>query len=64
MRALPLSLLVLLAAPALAQTTWHVDASAAGPGTGSAQDPFPSIQTAIAQSATLDGDTEIGRAHV
>ena len=57
MRALPLSLLVLLAAPALAQTTWHVDASAAGPGTGSAQDPFPSIQTAIAQPATLDGDT-------
>ena len=45
------------AAPAAAQTTWHVRASAPGPGTGTLLDPYKSIQYAIDQPTTLDGDT-------
>lgn len=56
-RALAACLALSLAGPALAQTTWHVDVSAAGPGTGTTVDPFPSIQTAIDQPSTVDGDT-------
>ncbi|MHC4908811.1 MAG: LamG-like jellyroll fold domain-containing protein [Planctomycetota bacterium] len=49
---------LLLAAPALAQTTWHVDDDACpGPGTGTPSDPFCSIQDAI--DAAAAGDTVI-----
>ncbi|MEM9380971.1 MAG: right-handed parallel beta-helix repeat-containing protein [Planctomycetota bacterium] len=54
------SLLALLAlttaAPAAGQTTWFVDVSAPGPGAGTQQDPYPSIQQAIDAPATADGD--------
>lgn len=49
--------LPLLATPALAQTTWYVDASAPGPGTGTLADPFPAISDAIAAPTTVSGDT-------
>ena len=55
MRLLPLALAV-LAAPALAQTTWYVDAAATPPGNGSQAAPFVSLQDAIAQPATVGGD--------
>ena len=48
---------LLLAASALAQTTWHVDASGTPPGTGTPGDPYTSVQHAIAQPTTVDGDT-------
>jgi hypothetical protein len=51
----------LLAGPALAQTTWHVDVHGTPPGSGTASDPFPSIQQAIAQPATVAGDTVLVR---
>ncbi len=55
MRFLPIAFL-LLASSVLAQTTWFVDATSTGcPGTGTASDPFCSIQAAIDASAT--GDT-------
>jgi hypothetical protein len=44
-------------APALAQTTWHVDASAPPPGSGTPSAPYASLQFAIAQPTTVDGDT-------
>lgn len=47
---------VLGAAPSAAQTTWHVDAAVAGPGSGTATDPYSSIQYAIDQTATAPGD--------
>lgn len=52
------SLLALLAlAPlATAQTTWYVDVGGTPPGTGTASDPYTSLQYAIAQPATVDGD--------
>lgn len=43
-----------LSAIASGQTTWHVDASAPGPGTGTAGDPFTAIQPALAASAHGD----------
>ncbi|MBT8485808.1 MAG: right-handed parallel beta-helix repeat-containing protein [Phycisphaerae bacterium] len=49
---------LLLAAHAAAQTTWHVDDDACpGPGTGTPEDPFCSIQSGI--DAALDGDTVV-----
>lgn len=53
-----LSVLLLLASPlpVLAQTTWHVDASACdGAGTGAPDDPFCRIQEAV--DAASSGDT-------
>ncbi|MEM1452988.1 MAG: hypothetical protein AAGI22_28055 [Planctomycetota bacterium] len=59
------SLVLLLAAVfvagASAQTTWFVDASAVGPGTGTISDPYPEIQDAIGAAATVDGDTVLVR---
>ena len=49
--------LVLLAALAGAQTTWHVDVAGSPPGTGTAADPYTSLQYALAQAATVAGDT-------
>src|SRR4029434_10060614 len=40
----------------LAQSTWYIDASAAPPGNGTAQNPYASIQYAIAQPSTVAGD--------
>ena len=40
----------------LAQTTWYIDASAAPPGNGTAQNPYASIQYAITQPSTVAGD--------
>lgn len=46
---------LLCLAPMLpAQTTWFVDASSAGPGTGAMTDPFPTIGAAITASSSGD----------
>lgn len=50
-----LVVVVALATPAVAQTTWYVDASSAPPGSGAPFDPFPAIQTAI--DVASDDDT-------
>jgi hypothetical protein len=47
----------LVSSNAFAQTTWYVDASAAGPGSGTQQDPYAELQFGLAQSSTVDGDT-------
>ncbi len=47
---------LMVAAPAMAATTWYVDASYAGTETGSATEPFNTIQEAIDAAATT-GDT-------
>lgn len=46
--------LSLLAAP---QSTWLVDATASGPGTGTAADPYSRVDYAVAQPTTVNGDT-------
>ena len=53
-RALPGLLLLALAAPATAGTIWHVDATAACPGTGSHATPFCTIQAALDAAAPGD----------
>ncbi len=40
-----------------AQTTWFVDAAGTPPGTGSQGNPYTSVQFALAQPTTVDGDT-------
>ena len=42
---------------AQAQTTWFVDVTGVPPGTGTALDPYTSLQYAIDQGGTLSGDT-------
>lgn len=54
---LTVALALAASAPALAQTTWYVDVSGTPPGTGTQTDPYTSIQYAIDQPTTLDGDT-------
>ena len=49
--------LLLAITPAVPQTTWYVDANAAGPGTGTTVDPYSRIDYAVAQAATVSGDT-------
>ena len=44
-------------APLLAQTTWYVDVSAAGPGAGTTLDPYASLQFAVDAATTVTGDT-------
>src|SRR5688572_19502777 len=51
------SLLLVLAASAGAQTTWHVDVHGIPPGTGTTTDPYTSIQYAISRPSTVNGDT-------
>jgi len=46
----------LLTGPSTAETIWHVDSSAPGPGSGTPEDPFASIQYAISRESTVDGD--------
>ncbi|MDF1839756.1 MAG: right-handed parallel beta-helix repeat-containing protein, partial [Planctomycetota bacterium] len=52
-------LAILCALPILAapQTQWFVDVSGTAPGSGTVVDPYTSIEFAIAQAATLPGDT-------
>ncbi len=45
-----------LALVPLLSNTWYVDAQAAPPGNGSAASPYASIQYALDQATTLDGD--------
>jgi hypothetical protein len=52
-----LFLVLAAAVPAVAQTTWYVDASATSPGQGTQAQPYTSIQYAISQAATVNGDT-------
>ena len=52
---LPLALLC-LSAPAASQTTWYVDVNGTPPGTGTALDPYTSIDFALSQPTTLSGD--------
>ena len=40
-----------------AQTTWYVDDGGVPPGNGTPGSPYTSIQFALAQAGTLDGDT-------
>lgn len=52
------ALLLLFAAPlGFGQSTWYVDAGGSAPGSGTAGDPFTSIQYAISESSTASGDT-------
>ena len=50
---------ILASAPgaALAQTMWYVDGNGTPPGSGTAQDPYTSIQYAISRTTTVAGDT-------
>ena len=48
-----LTLCLALAPLASAQTTWYVDVSGTPPGTGSAADPYTSIDYALNQPATV-----------
>lgn len=57
MRSTPFLLVLALASPALAQSTWYVDSSVPGPGTGTRADPHASIQYGIDQPTTLGGGT-------
>ena len=50
------SLATVLTAGASAQSTWYVDDDGNPPGTGTPDDPYTSIQYAIDQATTLDGD--------
>lgn len=47
---------LLLASPALSQSTWYVDAAAPGPGSGTAIDPFARIDFAVSQPQVAAGD--------
>jgi parallel beta-helix repeat protein len=59
--ALVLGFTLVMAVPVAAATTWYVDAAnCPGPGTGSAGDPFCTIQAAV--SAASSGDTVYVRA--
>ncbi len=49
-------LCVLSSSPAIAQTTWFVDASGTAPGTGTVSDPYTRVDYAVAQTATVSGD--------
>ena len=52
-----LALALCLCAPL--QTTWYVDDNGVGPGTGTQADPYKRIDYAVAQAATVTGDTVI-----
>lgn len=51
--------LLLTALPLTQASTWFVDDDATGPGTGTAADPFPTIQAAIDAPTTAAGDTVV-----
>jgi len=50
-------MLAVLSPAVSAQTTWYVDDDATPPGSGTPGDPYASIQYAVDQPTTLDGDT-------
>lgn len=53
-----ISAAVILSASATAQgTTWYVDVNGVAPGTGTAFDPYTSIDYAVHQATTVSGDT-------
>ncbi len=54
---LAVALCAALSAPSVAQTTWYVDVTATPPGNGTLGSPYASIQHAIAQPTTVNGDT-------
>lgn len=56
-RAATVALVCVLGGPALAQTTWFVDAAAVPPGNGTPGSPYASIQYALEQAGTVTGDT-------
>ncbi len=47
---------LLSSSPALAQTTWFVDAAGTAPGTGTPSDPYTRVDFAVAQATTVSGD--------
>lgn len=49
--------LTILGSVSAGQSTWYVDVNGAPPGTGTSADPYTSIQYAISQPTTHDGDT-------
>src|SRR5262245_5713597 len=51
------ALILAFSASSLGQTTWHVSAGAASPGTGTQNAPFPSIQAGI--DAAQNSDTVV-----
>ncbi len=55
-RALLLSASLFACPSAFGQSDWFVDAAGTAPGSGTAQDPYTSIQFALAQTATVAGD--------
>jgi hypothetical protein len=58
-RLLAMSFGLALVSGASAQNTWYVDGNGTPPGSGSALDPYTSVQYAIGQVATVSGDTLI-----
>lgn len=48
---------VLLGSSSFAQHRWYVDVGGVAPGSGTASDPYTSLQFAISQPATVSGDT-------
>lgn len=48
---------LLLTAPSYSQATWYVDPQASGPGTGTLNDPYASLQYALLQPTSQSGDT-------
>ncbi len=56
-RRLGFVLAALLPAVGVAQSTWYVDVNAPCPGSGTVQAPYCSLQYAIEQPTTVDGDT-------
>lgn len=56
-RSLLLVASILLCPAASAQSTWFVDSANSPPGAGTAADPYSSIQFALDQQTTLDGDS-------
>ena len=48
---------LLFASAAGAQQTWYVDVGGIPPGSGTALDPYTSVQYALDQATTVDGDT-------
>lgn len=57
LRTLQLLPALALLGPALAQSTWHVDAAGTAPGTGTLADPYTRIDYAVDQAGVLTGDT-------
>jgi hypothetical protein len=55
--ALTVTCCLFFASDVRAQKTWHVDVNGTPLGTGTAGDPYTSVQYALEQASTVDGDT-------